>query len=114
MRPDESEKVLSKLRQTGSMTIIDRVSVHLNLKYDEYEAEFSNLGLGGVPISDEYPTQYDRLLCGGIWCIIQLEYNNNDYASEIILEGNKKNKKNAPLISIHKLTPIQMPHGGSG
>lgn len=110
VRPDESEKVLSKLRQTGSMTIIDRVSVHLNLKYDEYEAEFSNLGLGGVPISDEYPTQYDRLLCGGIWCIIQLEYNNNDYASEIILEGNKKNKKNAPLISIHKLTPIQMPH----
>lgn len=110
VRPDESEKVLSKLRQTGSMTIIDRVSVHLNLKYGEYEAEFSNLGLGGVPISDEYPTQYDRLLCGGIWCIIQLEYNNNDYASEIILEGNKKNKKNAPLISIHKLTPIQMPH----
>lgn len=110
VRPDESEKVLSKLRQTGSMTIIDRVSVHLNLKYDEYEAEFSNLGLGGVPISDEYPTQYDRLLCGGIWCIIQLEYNNNDYASEIILEDNKKNKKNAPLISIHKLTPIQMPH----
>ncbi len=110
VRPDESEKVLSKLRQTGSMTIIDRVTVHLNLKYDEYEAEFSNLGLGGVPISDEYPTKYDRLLCGGIWCIIQLEYNNNDYASEIILEGNKKNKKNASLISIHKLTPIQMPH----
>lgn len=110
VRPDESEKVLSKLRQTGSMTIIDRVTVHLNLKYDEYEAEFSNLGLGGVPISDEYPTKYDRLLCGGIWCIIQLEYNNNDYASEIILEGNKKNKRNAPLISIHKLTPIQMPH----
>lgn len=110
VRPDESEKVLSKLRQTGSMTIIDCVTVHLNLKYDEYEAEFSNLGLGGVPISDEYPTKYDRLLCGGIWCIIQLEYNNNDYASEIILEGNKKNKRNAPLISIHKLTPIQMPH----
>lgn len=110
VRPDESEKVLSKLRQTGSMTIIDRVTVHLNLKYDEYEAEFSNLGLSGVPISEEYTTRYDRLLCGGIWCIIQLEYNNNDYASDIILEGNKKNKKNAPIISIHKLTPIQMPH----
>lgn len=109
VRPDESEKVLSRLRQTGSMTIIDRVTVHLNLKYDEYEAEFSNLGLGGVPIREEYPTKYDRLLCGGIWCIIQLEYCNNDYASEIVLEGNRKNKKNAPLISIHKLTPIQMP-----
>lgn len=110
VRPDEAEKILSKLRQTGSMTIIDRVTVHLNLKHDEYEAEFSNLGLGGVPISEEYPTQYDRLLCGGIWCIIQLEYNNGDYASDLVLEGNKKNKKEAPLISIHKLTPIQMPH----
>lgn len=109
VRPDESEKVLSRLRQTGSMTIIDRVTVHLNLKYDEYETEFSNLGLRGVPIHEEYPTKYDRLLCGGIWCIIQLEYSSNDYATEIILEGNRKNKKNAPLISIHKLTPIQMP-----
>lgn len=110
VRPDESEKVLSRLRQAGSMTIIDRVTVHLNLKFDEYEAEFSNLGLGGIPIDEEYPTKYDRLLCGGIWCIIQLEYNNNDYAADIILEGNKKNKKNASLISIRKLTPVQMPH----
>ena len=43
VRPDESEKVLSKLRQRGSMKIIDRVTVSLNLRYDEYEAAFSNL-----------------------------------------------------------------------
>lgn len=72
VRPDESEKVLSKLRQRGAMTIIDQVTVELNLRYDYYEARFSNLGLGGVPISEEYPEKFDRLLCGGIWCIIQL------------------------------------------
>ena len=72
VRPDESEKVLSRLRQRGSMSIIDRVTVTLNLKTDTYEAMFSNLGLGGVPISENYPQEYDRLLCGGIWCIIQL------------------------------------------
>ena len=77
VRPDESEKVLSKLRQRGAMTIIDQVTVELNLRYDYYEARFPNLGLGGVPISEEYPEKYDRLLCGGIWCIIQLEYNND-------------------------------------
>ena len=38
------------------------------------EAEFSNLGLSGIQIEDSYPEKYDRLLCGGIWCIIQLEY----------------------------------------
>ena len=78
VRPDEAEKVLSKLRQHGAMTIIDQVTVGLNLNRDRYEAYFSNLGLSGIPIEEEYPEKYDRLLCGGIWCIVQLEYNNED------------------------------------
>ena len=67
-RPDEAQKVLSKLRQRGSHTIIDMVTVDLNLGYDEYEASFSNLVLSGIPISEDYPERYDRMLCGGIWC----------------------------------------------
>ena len=109
VRPDESEKVLSRLRQRGSMTIIDQVTVELNLKYDYYETRFSNLGLGGVPISEEYPETFDRLLCGGIWCIVQLEYN-NEQETAIIVPDRKPKKKNESLISIRKLTPIQMPH----
>ncbi len=113
VRPDESEKVLSKLRQRGSMSIIDRVTVSLNLKYDEYEAEFSNLGLGGVPIAEEYPEKFDRLLCGGIWCIINLEYNADIEESNPIGfmkdEPKKKRKKDAPVIRINSLKPIQMP-----
>ena len=115
VRPDESEKVLSKLRQRGAMTIIDQVTVELNLRYDYYEARFSNLGLGGVPISEEYPEKFDRLLCGGIWCMIQLEYNSDslEEESQIGFNGKPKSKsKNGrnSLISIRKLTPIQMPH----
>ena len=109
VRPDESEKVLSRLRQRGAMTIIDQVTVELNLKYDYYEARFSNLGLGDVPISEEYPEKFDRLLCGGIWCIVQLEYN-NEQESNMSLQDRKPKKKNESLISIRKLTPIQMPH----
>nr|WP_330399376.1 protease Lon-related BREX system protein BrxL [Agathobacter ruminis] len=113
VRPDESEKILSKLRQRGSMSIIDRITVSLNLKYDEYEAEFSNLGLGGVPIAEEYPEKYDRLLCGGIWCIINLEYNAEVEESNPIGfvkdEPKKKKKKDAPVITINSLKPIQMP-----
>ena len=71
VRPDESQKVLSVLRQRGSHTIIDMVTVNLNMKKDRYEATFTNMGLTGVPISEEYPTKFDRLLCGGIWCIVQ-------------------------------------------
>ena len=109
VRPDEAEKVLSRLRQRGAMTIIDQVTVELNLRYDYYEARFSNLGLGGIPIPESYPEQYDRLLCGGIWCIVQLEYN-NEQESSLVLSDRKPKKKNESLISIYKLTPIQMPH----
>ena len=98
VRPDEAQKILSQLRQKGSYTVIDKITVGLNIKYDTYEAEFSNLGLKGLPISEEYPERYDRLLCGGIWCIVQLEY-----------EYNEEEKHGSP-ISIRKLTPIQMPH----
>ena len=109
VRPDESEKVLSRLRQRGAMTIIDQVTVELNLKYDYYEAKFSNLGLGDVPISEEYPEKFDRLLCGGIWCIVQLEYN-NEQEFDMSIQDRKPKKKSESLIRIRKLTPIQMPH----
>ena len=98
VRPDESQKVLSLLRRNGSYTVIDMVTVNLDIKHDCYVAEFSNLGLKNVPIGEEYPEQYDRLLCGGIWCIVQLEY-------EFVEE-----EKNASPIHIMRLTPIQMPH----
>lgn len=100
VRPDEAQKVLSKLRQRGSHTIIDMVTVNLNLRYDEYEASFSNLGLAGIPISEEYPEKYDRLLCGGIWCIVQLEYDSGEDAvpdiispSGIVFSRNGKSRR---------------------
>ena len=98
VRPDESQKVLSLLRERGSFTVIDRLTVKLNIKYDRYEADFSNLGIKNIPITAEYVSQYDRLLCGGIWCIVQLDY-----------EFCEEDKHNSP-IQIRKVTPIQMPH----
>lgn len=115
VRPDEAQKVLSLLRQHGSHTIIDMVSVHLNIKKDRYEASFTNIGLTGVPIDEEYPEKYDRLLCGGIWCIVQLEYeseNDGDYGI-IGADGSRlrsKKKQEFSPISITRLTPVQMPH----
>ena len=98
VRPDEAQKVLSVLRERGSYTVIDKITVHLNIKEDRYEAEFSNLGIRNVPIHPDYPSKFDRLLCGGIWCILQLDY-------EFDVDDRKMNP-----IRIRKLTPIQMPH----
>lgn len=99
VRPDEAQKILSKLRQKGSHTVIDMITVHLDIKRNCFFASFSNLGLTNVPIEDEYPEKYDRLLCGGIWCIVQLDY---EYVEE--------EKQNGYPIQIRKLTPIQMPY----
>lgn len=116
VRPDEAQKVLSKLRQHGSHTVIDMIAVQLNLKKDRYEASFTNLGLTGIPIDETYPEKYDRLLCGGIWCIVQLEYESDEDADvegygEFNDAGVKyKKKKDFSPIRIRSLTPIQMPH----
>lgn len=98
VRPDEAQKILSVLRQKGTYSVIDKITVNLNIKNDTYEAEFSNLGIKNVPISEDYPTQYDRLLCGGIWCMVNLEY-----------QFDEEDRKGTP-IRILKLQPIQMPH----
>ena len=98
VRPDEAQKVLSVLRERGSYTIIDRITARLNIKQDRYEAEFSNLGVKEILLAPEYVSKFDRLLCGGIWCIVQLDYE--------FLEEDKR----ATPIRVRKLTPIQMPH----
>ena len=114
VRPDEAQKILSQLRKKGSHTIIDMVTVHLDIKKDCFFAEFSNLGLSNVPITDDYPEKYDRLLCGGIWCIVQLEYESEGDRSfgmeDFDSEPRQKKQKDVSPISIRKLTPIQMPH----
>ena len=117
VRPDEAQKILSQLRKKESHTVIDMITVNLDIKKNCFFASFSNLGLDKVPIADEYPEKYDRLLCGGIWCIVQLDYevegDNNfglvDLGGEPLQSSQKKQKDLTP-ISIRKLTPIQMPH----
>lgn len=98
VRPDEAQKILSKLRESGSYTVIDTVTVRLNYKLDRYEADFSNLGLSGVPIAKEYPSKFERLLGGNIWCMINFEY-----------FFDEADQRRNPFI-IKKLSPIQMPN----
>lgn len=98
VRPDEAEKIKSRIREQGQYTVIDKITVRLNSKKDVYESEFSNLGLKGVPMTSAYVKQYDKLLAGGIWCMIKLDY----YFDEEV-------KDNNPFI-ISNLQPIQMPN----
>ena len=97
VRPDEAEKIKSIIRERGNLKIIDKVTVTLNEKRDVYEALLSNLGTKGVEISTGTVRRYEKLLAGGIWSIITMEY--------FYEEG----QKGSPFI-IRDLKPIQMPN----
>ncbi|SMP72040.1 protease Lon-related BREX system protein BrxL [Anoxynatronum buryatiense] len=98
VRPDEAEKIKSKIREQGQYTVIDKLTVKLNEKKDVYEAEFSNLGLKGVEVAPHYVKEFEKLLAGGIWCILKINYH---YDEEI---------KNSNPFIISSLKPIQMPN----
>lgn len=98
VRPDEAEKIKSKIREMSRYTVIDKLTVKLNEKKDIYVAEFSNLGLKNVEISSKYVKDFEKLLGGGIWCIVKLQY----YYEEGVPDQN-------PFI-IESVTPIQMPN----
>ncbi len=98
VRPDEAEKVKSKIRELGQFTVIDKITVRLNHQRDVYEAEFSNLGINKVTMTPRHVKKYEKLLAGGIWCIVKLDY----YYDETDRTG-------SPFL-ISDLTPIQMPN----
>ena len=71
----EAESVKGIIRENGKHRIIDKVTVVLNEKNDEYQATFANLGLSGVPIGSDYVRKNPKLLSGnGVWCIVTIGY----------------------------------------
>lgn len=75
---DEAQIIKSTVREKGSHRIIDKISVKLNDKEDQYEAYFANLGLKGIPIADAVIREYQKLLSSGVWCILTLGYVSTD------------------------------------
>jgi ATP-dependent Lon protease len=95
VRPDESEAVKSKVRERGRFNVIDRVTVKLNERADIYQGILMNLGIKDLVIDDEIVRTNEKLLSGGIWCILQLEYEAGASPSPFIVSS---------------LKPIQMPN----
>ena len=98
VRPDEAEKIKSNIKEQGVYTIIDKITVRLNEKQDIYQAEFSNLGIKDAYITEDIVKKYEKLLVGGIWCIVKVSYTFND-----------EEKHKIPF-TVTTLDPIQMPN----
>ncbi len=91
IRPDESTKAQSKVKEAGKHTFIDKVKVRL--VDSRYWAEVTNFGHKFVHVPDHYVRDFDRLLTGGIWAQVDMVWNETD--------------EKAPFF-IDKLTPIQL------
>lgn len=107
VRPDESEKIKSLIREKGRYTVIDKVSSTLDEYEDHYVARFTNLEIEPFILPDEYAKQYTKILTGGIWCITQIEYHRRE--DEASSARKRKRLEDSPF-NIIKLTPIQMPN----
>ena len=92
---DEAQIVKSTIREKGSHRIIDKVSIKLNDREDQYEAFFANLGLGKIPISDDVIREHPKLLSSGVWCILTMGYVSTD------------EKKATPWV-VEQIKPIQI------
>lgn len=97
VRPDEAEKIKSLIREKGTYKVIDKVNVELNEKRDVYEAHLFSLGIKGVVVPTEIVKKYEKLLVGGIWALVTLEYFFED------------GQRDSPF-SVRQLKPIQMPN----
>lgn len=124
VRPEESEKIKSKIRELGQYTVIDRVSARLDEYADIYVGSFTNLGIGDFVMPEDYVRRYSKILMGGIWCIMRIQYlrpeDDVDPLDDIFGDGAKKKPKrpksgkkrgaqDSPF-KIVSLAPIQMPN----
>src|SRR5699024_1293577 len=98
VRPDEEEKIKYRILELGQFSIIGKITVALNPIVVRYVAEFSNLGLKGVPVPASFVKEYEKLLVGGIWCMITVDYFYDE-----------EDRNHSPF-TVNTLQPIQMPN----
>lgn len=129
VRPEESEKIKSRIRELGQYTVIDKVSARLDEYRDLYIAQFTNLNIEPFVMPDEYVRQHTKILTGGIWCIMRIQYlRPEDIAEDPLADifgddpaeqrgrarkgrtsgKGKRGPEDSPF-KIASLTPIQMP-----
>ena len=124
VRPEESEKIKSRIRELGQYTVIDKVSAYLDPYSDIYVGNCTNLSIGAFVLPDEYARKYTKVLMGGIWCVMRIQYlrpeDDVDPLDDIFGEdpkpkrpkatGSKKRGPEDSPFKIVSLTPIQMPN----
>ena len=97
VNPDEANLIQAKIRERGSYKVIDKISVRLDPSKDKYWASLSNLNIRDANISESLVTSHEKLMTGGIWAIIDIDY---DSLQTI---GNKI----FPFV-VSKIRPIQL------
>lgn len=97
VNPDEADLLQAKIREKGHHKIIDKIAVRLDPTKDKYWAQISNLNVREANIEDSIVRAHEKLMTGGIWAIIDVEYD----PSQMI------GSKIYPFV-VSKIRPIQL------
>jgi len=73
-RHDEANKAQSMVEKNGRHRFIDRVEVRFLPSENKYWASMDNFGFAKIHIANEFHRRFERLLEGGIWAIVDVEF----------------------------------------
>jgi uncharacterized protein (TIGR02653 family) len=74
VRAGDEELFKSRAREKGKVKIIDLLRARLDARADAYKAELPSLQLNDIHISDKIVNEHDRMLTGGFYAEVTLEY----------------------------------------
>jgi len=81
-RHDEANKAQSMVEQHGKHRFIDRVEVRFLPSENKYWAAMDNFGFSRIHIPADFYRRYDRLLEGGLWAIVDIDFRPDEFDAD--------------------------------
>mgnify|MGYP002761513925 FL=1 len=94
---EELDLIKHKIREKGSYKIIDKLKVSYSEKEDCYWAELGTCGLKKIRIDEEKVNNYEQVLSGGLWSILEIGF------------GIQEDNQERPFF-VKSIKPIQLPN----
>ena len=83
--PEDKNKIKDAIKTDGSIVIIDKLMVDVDLNKDMYIGTLNTAGLKDILVDEEWIRKYKGLLEGGMWGLVRLERNEDSSKYPIII-----------------------------
>lgn len=83
--PEDKNKIKDAIKTDGSIVIIDKLMVDVDLNKDMYIGTLNTAGLKDILVDEEWIRKYKGLLEGGMWGLVRLERNEDSTKFPVII-----------------------------